>query len=45
MEGPLQSQGKPEIARPLEGKSVQEGGEMLTSRGRGEVLISKSLSE
>ena len=23
MEGPLQSQGKPDIARPLEGKSVQ----------------------
>ena len=30
MEGPLQSQGKPEIARPLAGKSVQEGGKMLT---------------
>jgi len=30
MEGPLQSQGKPEIARPPEGKSVQDGGKMLT---------------
>ena len=40
MEGPLQSQGKPEIARPPGGKSVQEG-----DRGRRDVFISKSLSE
>ena len=30
MEGPLQSQGKPEIARPPEGKSVQDRGKTLT---------------